>query len=95
MEELTPALPLRDEIRLALNGAANLERTPLAWIENHERAGWEVCDALAQANGLNRGAHASVVCQRRDVGRDGDPVYRLRRTRIATVRLFWRQIFIG
>ena len=55
MEELTPALPLRDEIRASLNGIANRERMSLAWIENHERAGWEACDALVHANGLNHG----------------------------------------
>lgn len=53
MEELTPALPLRGEIRQALTGRNLPERTLLAWLESHERAGWEACDALVQASGLD------------------------------------------
>ncbi|MGD0800814.1 MAG: HDOD domain-containing protein [Terracidiphilus sp.] len=54
MEELTPALPLREEIREALCGKANLERILLEWLENHERANWGACDAVVQAHGLNQ-----------------------------------------
>jgi EAL and modified HD-GYP domain-containing signal transduction protein len=54
MEELTPALPLSHEIREALNGKANRERTLLAWLEGHEHANWLECDALVQVHGLNQ-----------------------------------------
>jgi EAL and modified HD-GYP domain-containing signal transduction protein len=54
MEELTPALPLRDEIRRALEGTINQERSALGWLESHERGDWAACDAVAQANGLNQ-----------------------------------------
>jgi EAL and modified HD-GYP domain-containing signal transduction protein len=53
MEELTPALPLREEIRQALEGAANPERCLLQWIECHEYGDWCGCDAVIEANGLN------------------------------------------
>ncbi len=54
MEELTPALPLRDEIRQALLGASTAEATLLAWLTNHERADWSACDAIAQARDLDQ-----------------------------------------
>ena len=53
MEELTPALPLRDEIRSALEGTSNPERALLLWLEAHEHGNWAACDAIAQAKGLN------------------------------------------
>jgi EAL and modified HD-GYP domain-containing signal transduction protein len=53
MEELTPALPLRREIRLALEGVANPERILLQWLEGHEYGNWTACDAVVLANGLN------------------------------------------
>jgi EAL and modified HD-GYP domain-containing signal transduction protein len=53
MQELTPALPLRREIRLALEGEANPERLLLRWLESHEYGDWPSCDAVIQANGLN------------------------------------------
>jgi len=54
MEELSPSLPLRDEIREALLGRANPQRCSLQWLESHERGDWEACDTAAQANGLNQ-----------------------------------------
>jgi len=51
MEDLAPDLPLRDEIREALKGAANRERVPLGWLECHERGAWANCDAMVEANG--------------------------------------------
>jgi EAL and modified HD-GYP domain-containing signal transduction protein len=54
MEELTPALPLRDEIREALRGTASPERILLEWLESHENGDWAACDAVAQANGLDQ-----------------------------------------
>jgi EAL and modified HD-GYP domain-containing signal transduction protein len=53
MEELTPALPLRGEIRQALQGAVNPERCLLQWLECHEYGDWCGCDAVVEANGLN------------------------------------------
>jgi c-di-GMP phosphodiesterase len=53
MEALTPSLPLRAEVRDALEGAATPERSLLAWLEFHERGDWPACDVIAQANSLN------------------------------------------
>ena len=53
MEELTPALPLREEIRQALEGEANHERCLLQWLECHEYGDWAGCDVVVEANGLN------------------------------------------
>ena len=52
MEELTPALGLREEIRDALKGADVAERCLLHWLECYERGDWGGCDRLAQAQGL-------------------------------------------
>jgi EAL and modified HD-GYP domain-containing signal transduction protein len=54
MEELAPSLPLRDEIRAALLGAANRERSLLVWLEAHERGEWDACDAIVDDNLLSR-----------------------------------------
>jgi len=56
MEELTPTLPLREEIRDALEGAANHEASLLRWLESHEHGDWAACDAVARANGLDQEA---------------------------------------
>jgi len=53
MEALTPALPLRHEIRQALEGAANPQRILLQWLESHEYGNWAACDEVVLANGLN------------------------------------------
>jgi EAL and modified HD-GYP domain-containing signal transduction protein len=53
MEELAPALPLRDEIRKALAGADNPERRLLLWLEYYEQGNWAECDAIFKQNGLN------------------------------------------
>ncbi len=53
MAELTPALPLRYEIRQALEGAANSERCLLQWLECHEYGDWCGCDTVVEAIGLN------------------------------------------
>jgi EAL and modified HD-GYP domain-containing signal transduction protein len=55
MGELTPALPLRKEIRHALDGEQNAERELLAWVECHERADWDACDEAVRAHRLNQG----------------------------------------
>jgi EAL and modified HD-GYP domain-containing signal transduction protein len=54
MVELTPALPLRDEVRRALEGAPNPERSLLAWLEFHERGDWAGSDIAAESNGLQK-----------------------------------------
>jgi EAL and modified HD-GYP domain-containing signal transduction protein len=54
MTELTPGLPLRKEIRQALEGTATGERDLLAWAECHERAEWDTCDGVAETLGLKQ-----------------------------------------
>jgi len=54
MDELIPALPLREEIRQALKGELNSERALLQWLECHERGDWAESDAAIEAHGLNQ-----------------------------------------
>jgi EAL and modified HD-GYP domain-containing signal transduction protein len=54
MEELAPALPLREEIRQALLGARLPESNLLAWLVSHERGEWKACDAIVQAIGMDQ-----------------------------------------
>lgn len=54
MDDLTPALPLRESIREALHGTRNRERKVLDWLESHEIADWATSDAIVQSNSLNR-----------------------------------------
>jgi len=53
MERLASELPLRNEIRQALLGENNRERSLLAWIESHERNDQGTRDAIAETNTLN------------------------------------------
>jgi len=53
MSDVTPLLPLRDEIRRALQGEPLPERAPLRWLESHELGDWEACDSVAESSGLN------------------------------------------
>lgn len=53
MEELTPALPLRPEIREALQGTANLEGRMLEWLKRHECGDWTACERILRSNGLH------------------------------------------
>jgi EAL and modified HD-GYP domain-containing signal transduction protein len=53
MEEILSALPLRTEIRCALLGEPNPERTLLAWLEGNEQGDWQGCDAVAQEERLD------------------------------------------
>jgi c-di-GMP-related signal transduction protein len=55
MNNLTPLLPLRDEIRRALDGEKVPERALLSWLEDHERADWTACDTVLDRQGLNAG----------------------------------------
>jgi len=53
MKDLTPALPLREEIRRALEGASVPERRLLEWLLYHESADWSRCDAVIEECGLD------------------------------------------
>lgn len=53
MEEIVPTLPLRNGICEALRGRANAERILLGWVECYERADWDECDRLVEANSLD------------------------------------------
>ncbi len=55
MSNLTPLLPLRDEIRRALEGEKLPERALLCWLEAHEYADWATCDLVTKLQGLNAG----------------------------------------
>lgn len=54
MEELAPALPLRERIRQALNDTTLPEGILLEWLINHEYGNWPTCDAIAQTHGLDQ-----------------------------------------
>jgi c-di-GMP phosphodiesterase len=56
MAELTPAMPLRNEVRLALEGEDNAERALLSWVELQERAEWDACDQVAHAHRFSQDA---------------------------------------
>lgn len=60
MSNLTPMLPLRDEVRRALEGEKLPERALLCWLEAHERADWPTCDLVTEMCGLN--ASDLLVC---------------------------------
>jgi c-di-GMP-related signal transduction protein len=51
---LAPSLPLRDEIRRALGGENNPERSLLCWLEAHERGNWDGCDLIADRRDLQQ-----------------------------------------
>jgi EAL and modified HD-GYP domain-containing signal transduction protein len=55
MNNLTPLLPLRGEIRRALEGEKLPERALLCWLEGHERADWTTCDIVTEKQRLNAG----------------------------------------
>jgi len=63
MEELTPALPLREEIRQALEGKLNLERRPLQWLEHHENGDWDACDKGLELLNLDRNKVAACYAE--------------------------------
>ncbi len=60
MKELTPSLPLRNEISRALEGEQVAERGLLEWLERYERADWAACDKLEET--LNMGASTLIGC---------------------------------
>lgn len=53
MQDALSALPLRREIREALTGVHNKERSLLDWIEAAECGDWPRCDAVAQSKTLH------------------------------------------
>jgi EAL and modified HD-GYP domain-containing signal transduction protein len=54
MQQLMPALPLREEISIALMGAAVPERMLLEWLICHEHGQWEECDNVVDEHGLDQ-----------------------------------------
>jgi len=54
MEELTPSLPLRAEIREALQGTPNPERILLGWLESYERGDWTMVDAIMESKSVRQ-----------------------------------------
>jgi EAL and modified HD-GYP domain-containing signal transduction protein len=52
MENLVPALPLREDLRNALLGSDVPQRSLLHWLECDEQGDWEGCDAIVLSNGL-------------------------------------------
>lgn len=63
MEELTPALALRSEIRRALEGEPNSDRVLLQWLECHERGDWVASVAVLQANRMTQAKAASCFAE--------------------------------
>jgi len=53
MKELSQMLPLRDEIRQALEGKQVPERALLCWLEGQEQGDWATCDMVVERQGLN------------------------------------------
>jgi EAL and modified HD-GYP domain-containing signal transduction protein len=54
MPDLVPALPLREKIREALQGAVSPESSLLRWVVAYEQGDWADCDMIAHAHGLNQ-----------------------------------------
>jgi c-di-GMP-related signal transduction protein len=54
MEELTPSLPLRKEIREALQGTVNREGRMLEWLKGHECGDWAACEAIVESGRLRQ-----------------------------------------
>jgi EAL and modified HD-GYP domain-containing signal transduction protein len=60
MKDLSPSLPLRDEIRQALEGKQVPERLLLCWLEGHEQGDWAACDMVVERQRLN--PHDLLLC---------------------------------
>jgi EAL and modified HD-GYP domain-containing signal transduction protein len=54
MQQLTPALPLREAICVALMGAAVPERMLLEWLICHEHGQWDECDKIVDQNSFDQ-----------------------------------------
>jgi EAL and modified HD-GYP domain-containing signal transduction protein len=51
MEEVAPGLPLRKEIREALEGKVNREGSLLQWLKLYERGNWIACEEIVEQLG--------------------------------------------
>jgi len=60
MKDLSPLLPLCDEIRKALEGEQVPERALLCWLESHDQGDWAACDSVVERQGLN--PHDLLLC---------------------------------
>ena len=60
MADLAQALPLREKVREALQGAVSLESSLLRWVEARERGDWMNCDAIVHSFGSN--LKEMIVC---------------------------------
>jgi EAL and modified HD-GYP domain-containing signal transduction protein len=63
MEELTPHLPLRKEIRQALLGDQNKDRSLLSWLEAFERGQWAESQNVARAAAIAEEPLADVYLE--------------------------------
>ncbi|MGA2536994.1 MAG: HDOD domain-containing protein [Terracidiphilus sp.] len=54
METLTPSLPLRKEIKAALEGAVNREGCLLGWLRANEAGDWAACESIIKINRLKQ-----------------------------------------
>jgi len=52
MEELTPTLPIRKEIREALEGRDNRDGRLLSWLKGHESGHRKACEGIIQSSGI-------------------------------------------
>ena len=66
MRALAPSLPLRDEIRRALEAEAVPECAPLCWLEAYERGQWNSCDSIAEQRKLAQ--HDLYLCYEEALG---------------------------
>ncbi|HEX4031446.1 MAG TPA: HDOD domain-containing protein [Terracidiphilus sp.] len=60
MKELTPSLPLREQVCVALMGAPVPERRLLDWLLAHEQGDWPGCDAIIAQHCLD--GEALLAC---------------------------------
>lgn len=54
MDEITPGLPLRKEIREALQGEFNRESRMLRWLQAHECGDWDSCEAIIASSRIRQ-----------------------------------------
>jgi c-di-GMP-related signal transduction protein len=63
VESVASALPLRGEIRRAMQGEDNAERTVLNWLIFHENGDWRACEALARVASLEEDRLAQLYSE--------------------------------
>jgi c-di-GMP phosphodiesterase len=54
MDEITPGLPLRKEIREALHGELNRESRMLQWLQAHECGDWDSCEEIIASSRIRQ-----------------------------------------